>query len=520
MLSVDFGTLSSLFSSGLRNVDTMGRSGGYRNNSIPTKDNPNMVPIGSGGGWGGATGGATGGTTGGMGRSAGVGGAAKQQIDYINSLVSRSSEPPLPSKQQEPVPAALQPNATPAQIAHQERIQRTVYVGNLPQGIITTELLEEFFNQSLSHLVADPIATPPVKQVKIEGAAGRFAFVEFLTEDIVKQALRMDQIVEIHGKTLNVGRPKGYIPGFDGKKAIAAAVAAASTADGPPSVLPMAPNPVLSQRSEFLLLSNIFPVGQLRDTASRDGLRGAVMEEASRHGKVVEVVVPAPPRAWEEDSLPGRVYVRYERVDDAMKGKKVFHTRTLNGNQIYARNVTQDEFTRAHKGAWVDRKKIHHGKVELPGLYVSAGALYAGGVSGILVLSPALGAQIRKDTHAWDIIRSEIIEEEVPLEKGWVKLRGFSEGVTKGELVTFLKNADPNLSEVDVNMVRSADGAHLGEAFVRLDGDKARLRLALACDKSELVTRNNGKSTKERVEVFSAHAGDLERRLLSGCVVA
>ena len=71
------------------------------------------------------------------------------------------------------------------------------------------------------------------------------------------------------------------MPGFDGSKAIAAAMAAASAADGPASVLPMAPNPVLSERSEFLLLSNILPVGKLRDTSARDGLKGAVMEEAS-----------------------------------------------------------------------------------------------------------------------------------------------------------------------------------------------------------------------------------------------
>ena len=70
-----------------------------------------------------------------------------------------------------------------------------------------------------------------------------------------------------------------------------------------------------------------------------------------------------------------------------------------------------------------------------------------------------------------------------------------------------------------MNVVRSADGTHLGEAFVRLESDQARLRLALACDKSELATRINGKKATERVEVFSAHAGDLERRLMSGCVL-
>ena len=445
-----------------------------------------------------------------------IGGAgARQQVDYLNTLVSQNSIPQ--ASQSEPLPAAMQPNATPAQIAHQERIQRTVYCGNLAQGVITSDLLGEFFNQSLSHLVSDPIATPPVKEVKIEGAAGRFAFVEFISEDIVKQALRMDQMVEIHGKVMNVGRPKGYVPGFDSNKAKAAVAATREAEAGPASLLPMSANPLLEERTEYVLLSNIMPAGHLRDAAARDGLKGAVTDEASKHGTVVDVAVPGPPRpqAW-DDAMPGRAYVKYGSVADAAKAKKIFDTRTLNGNRIYARGVTEDEFARAQKGAWVDRKKIHHGKVELPGLYAAAGTLYAGGVSGLLVLSPALGAQIRKDLHAWGIIRSEIVEEEVPLEKGWLKLRGFSEGVTKVDLVDFLKDADPDLTEGDVHIVRAADDVHLGEAFVKLNGDLARTRLGLARDRCELVAHGN----KERLDVFSAHEGDLERRLMSGCILA
>ena len=69
-----------------------------------------------------------------------IGGAgARQQVYYLNTLVSQNSIPQ--ASQSEPLPAAMQPNATPAQIAHQERIQRTVYCGNLAQGVITSDLL-------------------------------------------------------------------------------------------------------------------------------------------------------------------------------------------------------------------------------------------------------------------------------------------------------------------------------------------------------------------------------------------
>ena len=58
--------------------------GGFRSNTIPTKDNPNLVPIGGGQPWGGAAAANT-----------NVGGAAAskqsqsaQQINFINSLVA------------------------------------------------------------------------------------------------------------------------------------------------------------------------------------------------------------------------------------------------------------------------------------------------------------------------------------------------------------------------------------------------------------------------------------------------
>ena len=109
----------------------------------------------------------------------------------------------------------------------------------------------------------------------------------------------------------------------------------------------------------------------------------------------------------------------------------------------------------------------------------------------------------------------------MPLEKGWVKVRGFSEGVTKGELVEFLKGGDPNLSELDVSVVRGADGDAPGR------GSSCGSRVTRPvydwlwrAIKASLATRINGKKATERVEVFSAHAGDLERRLMSGCVLA
>ena len=162
----------------------------------------------------------------------------------------------------------------------QEKKQREIYVGNLAQGIVTKDILEEFFNQALSHMVSDPVAYPPVIQVKMEGS-GRFAFIELRTQEMAKQAMRMDKLVEIYGRKMNVGRPKGLIEDYQG-----------SLHANDDAVLPTEvkkPSP-----SEYLLLSNIWPAGELKQKKERTSLKSAVLKEAKVHGNVKEVIVPCP----------------------------------------------------------------------------------------------------------------------------------------------------------------------------------------------------------------------------------
>lgn len=43
-------------------------------------------------------------------------------------------------------------------------------------------------------------------------SAGRFAFVELRTEELATTAMTLDKM-ELLGRTMNIGRPKGYVPG-------------------------------------------------------------------------------------------------------------------------------------------------------------------------------------------------------------------------------------------------------------------------------------------------------------------
>lgn len=380
----------------------------------------------------------------------------------------------------------------------QEKKQREIYVGNLAQGIITKDILGEFFNQALSHMVSDPIAYPPVIEVKMEGS-GRFAFLELRTQEMAKQAMRMDKLVELHGRKMNVGRPKGFIEDYQAPVGVSA---------GGMSLPTEVKVPV---PTEYLLLSNIWPAGELKEKKERTSLKTAVSKEAKMYGTVKTVVVPCPSDGC-NDNGPGRAYIHYATVDDAKKAKDIFHTRTLNDNTIYARYVSVDEFEQAKADVWVDRTQPASG-IDLQGLY--ALSTYSAGLYGLLVISPTQGALLQNSAGTLDVIAAEIQEEEVPFEEGWVKLRGFAQNVSKDDIIDFFRNAG-HLTHSDINLVYSADGTHLGEAYIHFHGKDAKLRLALANDRRKIHSAED-KKYSQVVEVFTAFESDLERRVFSGC---
>ncbi len=410
-----------------------------------------------------------------------------------------------------------------------DRKQREAYVGNLAVGVITRELLEEFFNQALSHMMKDPIATPPVININMD-AQGRFAFVEFRTRELANQSMLMDKLVEVHGRHLHVGRPKGYLEPTgpplpleiaapqaprdpdQGTGGGGAGNGQAFSADG-------------QMPTNVLLLSNILPIKSLREAEARQFLEEEVKEEAQKHcassavattatattaagGNTISVVVPPPP-STAQDRGPGRAYVLYPTVEDAVQGKKVFHTRTLDDNVIKAWFVQPAEYEAAVRGEWVPRQHSVAG-IPLPGLYTIAPLV--SGIYGLTALNPALSALVQSNPNIALVMEKGIDPDEVPFEEGWVKLRGFPPVVTKQHIVEFFKDCG-EVTEEDIKMVYSADGTSLGEAFVKIGGEKAKLRLALARDKALLPP------VKVPAEVLTSFEEDLQRKVLSGCVL-
>ena len=93
------------------------------------------------------------------------------------------------------------------------RKRREVYVGNLIQGVVTPNILADVFNAVLKkvapELCAREIAGNPVVNV-IMDSLGQFGFVELRCFEMAQIALRFDKI-DVCGRPMNVGRPKGYI---------------------------------------------------------------------------------------------------------------------------------------------------------------------------------------------------------------------------------------------------------------------------------------------------------------------
>eukprot|EP01066_Platyproteum_vivax_P001574 Platyproteum_vivax@DN1201_c0_g1_i1.p1 len=90
--------------------------------------------------------------------------------------------------------------------------QREVYVGNLPIGMVSPQMLKELFTKPMTILPEfDPILGPPVLNVDL-GIEGRYAFVEFQSERLATAALGTFQNLQLYGRQLSLGRPAGYLP--------------------------------------------------------------------------------------------------------------------------------------------------------------------------------------------------------------------------------------------------------------------------------------------------------------------
>lgn len=259
-----------------------------------------------------------------------------------------------------------------------DRRSREIYLGNLAPNVAASGALAEFFNAVFAHLTPDPIGAPPVVRVKSDGQ-GRFAFVEFRTEAMAVDALRMDRVVEIGGRAICASRPKGYVQqGFVSestagsveaslaafeaerkarRKALEAAKSAAAEATrgagdaaaaarpdpaspslassgsaSPRSVLARTPAfaaPPPPEATRYVLLSDVASAGALRDPAWRRRALEEVRAECARLGADVEGAgAPDPPGEVRPDAA-GRIYLSFPDAARAALVVRAFEGRLV-----------------------------------------------------------------------------------------------------------------------------------------------------------------------------------------------
>mmetsp|Transcript_53539 Transcript_53539/g.116853 ORF Transcript_53539/g.116853 Transcript_53539/m.116853 type:complete len:567 (-) Transcript_53539:133-1833(-) len=96
---------------------------------------------------------------------------------------------------------------SPLALAADTKGMRELYVGNLPAGITSPQLVQ-FLNQVAQAVKVNTLPGEPVTGATM-GGGGLFAFVEFRTAEEAANGLRLNG-VELLNCQLKVGRPKGY----------------------------------------------------------------------------------------------------------------------------------------------------------------------------------------------------------------------------------------------------------------------------------------------------------------------
>jgi len=400
--------------------------------------------------------------------------------------------------------------AQPNQGVASNKKQREVYIRNLTCGVVSAHILTELVNGALGPLLPDALTNPPVVSVSMDNE-GKFAFVEMRTEELATAALHLDK-VELCGRTINVGRPKGYVDpafssmsgagiaaqptGFAGFGAAAAGSAGlailqkaqamnpmgqtynpapnpygAGAAGGPynpqmpnmpaPNTMPNMPNALMGMfgatapATTVLYLENMVPSKDLLDAEERSDIAEDVKEECGKCGEVIAVAVPQPTAEAIQNGEPGKVYVQFKEQAGAIAAQRMLHGRTFSGNKVIGAFVDEGQFARAQAGEW------------MPG--------------------PAAPA---------------------PTE-GYVKMRGLPFTATKQDIVLFF--AGCGCVESGVSIVVGLDGRPTGEAYVAVEGPNADIRQALSKDRQMVGNRY--------VELFFSSKDEKDRRQQTGTVM-
>ena len=381
--------------------------------------------------------------------------------------------------------------------------------GNLAMNVVNEHILAEVFNSALGELCDNPRGRAASRagehvnrhEVRLRGDANARA--------VRRGEMHLDG-VELCGRVMKVGRPKGWTPDVakqcaenPGAEDAAAAAAArrfngeegaddaavvkppfqddnkdfyrakinstedrtflrdgirSNLPDGadvndafPPTPLGL-PAQKLTRRCVFL--DNMLAASELVDENARKEFEEDVRGECAKCGLIEAMATPTPSAEAIELAHPGRCYVKFQEEFSARAAREMLDGRVFDGRMVRASLATDEEFERAAAGAWLPPRPP-------PG-------------------DPSLC--------------------------GILRLRSVPYEATKTDVVNFFYGM--GVTEDKVKIVLDANSASTGEAFVEFSGDDANISQALMKDRAVLGSRC--------VEMFRSSLEEVQRMAMMG----
>jgi len=232
---------------------------------------------------------------------------------------------------------------------------REVYVGNLAIGMVTDQMLREFFNTAMAGLSPDAAAQPSVVNVWMASDM-KYSFVELRTAELATISMGLDK-VELCGRSIHIGRPSGYVPPDGG-----APQAMGSTpmdmmggmagmgmmggmgGMGMPGGLgmPAAATGGLGA-TQVICLANMLSIEELASD-EYDEIVSDIKDECSTFGTIEELFIPRP--AADGSAVPGigKAFIKFTDSLSAQKATTSLTGRTFDGQKVACTYISAEVF--------------------------------------------------------------------------------------------------------------------------------------------------------------------------------
>jgi len=236
----------------------------------------------------------------------------------------------------------LGPGGGTTSAATDNKRQRELYVGNLAVGAVNSTMLKELFTAPLQAIPTSDASSglPPVMDARVD-PAGKFAFVEFRSDELTTLALSLFNNMELCGREMRLARPSGYVapanptqlaipgmPGMPGMPGVPPPPPPPPGQQAPP-VAAVAPQPPPGPLpTSTVKLENMLTEEIMADEAEFKECVEDIKGECESYGTVLDFQV--------RKEEGGACLVKYEMITSAAKAYENLNGRDFDGNKVKA----------------------------------------------------------------------------------------------------------------------------------------------------------------------------------------